>query len=66
MNKNTPRYPTNFSDRSVISIHKCHSSYLIFQIIMEIQVHENRTTILEMISQLVMTLFSEPSIGAGF
>ena len=66
MNKNTPRYPTNFSDRSVISIHKCHSSHLFFQIIMEIQVHGNRTTILEMISQLVMTLFSVPSIGAGF
>ena len=65
MNKNTQRYPTNFTDRIAISVHKCHSSPLIFKIIMQIQVHGKLTTTLKVIRQIVMTLFSDPAIGAG-
>ena len=38
MNKNTQRYPTNFTFKIVIIVRKCHSSDLIFKIIMEIKV----------------------------
>ena len=45
MNKNASRYPANSTHRSAISVEKCHSSDLIFKIIMEIQVHGNLTII---------------------
>ena len=38
MNKNTQRYPTNFTFKIAIIVRKCHTSDLIFKIIMEIQV----------------------------
>ena len=50
MNKNTPRYPANFTDRSVISVLRCHRSHLIFKIIMKILVHGSLTTILKVLS----------------
>ena len=28
MNKNTARYPANFTERIATSVHKCHSSHL--------------------------------------
>ena len=59
MNKNTPRYSENFIDRIAISVPKCHSSDLIFKIIMEIHVRGNLTTVLKVASQIVMTLFLE-------
>ena len=37
-NKNAPRYPANFTYKITIIVHKCHSSDLIFKIIIEIQV----------------------------
>ena len=40
MNENTPCYPANFTDRSAISVHNCHSSDLIFKLIMKIPVCE--------------------------
>ena len=64
MKKNAPRYAVNYTHRIAISVHKCHSSDLIFKIIMEIQFQVNLTTVLKVIRQTVMTLFSEASIGA--
>ena len=62
MNKNAPCYAANYTHRIAISVYKCHSSDLIFKIIMEIQVQVNITTVLKVIT--VMTLFSEAAIGA--
>ena len=56
INKNTPRYPTNFTYRIAISFHKCHSSDLIFKIITKMKIQENRTAILKVVNQIVMTL----------
>ena len=64
MNKNAPCYAANYTHRIAISVYKCHSSDLIFKIIMEIQVQVNITTVLKVIRQTVMTLFSEAAIGA--
>ena len=50
MNKNAPRYSANYTHRFAILVHKCHSSYLIFKIVMEIQVQGNFTTFLKVVS----------------
>ena len=65
MKRNTPRYSANYTLRIAISLHECHSSDLIFKIIMEIQVHGNRTTVHKVVNQIVMTLFSEAATGVA-
>ena len=58
MNKNTPHYSANCTNRIGISVRKCHSSDLIIKIILEIQV-QGFTKVLKVVRQIVMTLFSE-------
>ena len=40
MNKNTPTCSSNYTHRIGVSVHKCHSSELIFKIIIQIQFQE--------------------------
>ena len=65
MNKNTPRYSANYTNRIGISVRKCHSSDLIIKIIMEIQVQGNLNEVLRVVRQIVMTLFSEAASGTA-
>ena len=65
MNKNTPRYSANYTNRIGISVRECHSSGLIFKIIMEIQLQGNLTTVLKVIRQIMMKLFSEAASGTA-
>ena len=59
MNKNASHFSANYAHRIAISFQRCHSSDLIFKIIIEIQVQWNFITYLKVVSEIVMTPFSE-------